>query len=124
MEKVEYYTIRPNLKQIYGRKVNKNTYFEEKTENNKVHQTFKDLTLTSIIEEENEVNGFKIKEYSKIEVTVPENTILIWSEEEGFIIPQAQVCTLEDIENQIKDIKEIYNGGDTNDTKGNENKNI
>ena len=44
-----------------------------------------------------------------MKVAVPKGTILIWSETEGFIIPQYQVCTLEEIEEDIKDIKDIYN---------------
>ena len=60
MEKVEYYTIRPNLKQIYGKKVTKDTEFTDKTE-------------------------------------------------EGFIVPQYQMCTLEELKEQIADIECIYN---------------
>ena len=47
-EKVEYYTLRPNLKQIYCKKVTKDTKFEDKTEDGSVIQTFENLTLTTI----------------------------------------------------------------------------
>lgn len=109
MEKIEYYTVRPNLKQIYGKKVNKDTVFTEKTEDGTVTQEFKDLVLTTKIKKENEFNGFKIEEESTMKVTVPEGTILIWNEQEGFIVPQYQMCTLEELEEEIKDIKAIYN---------------
>ena len=108
MEKIEYYTLRPNLKQIYGKKVTKETEFEEKTEDGTVTQTFKDLVLTTNIKKEMEQGEFKWEENSTIKVTVPEGTILIWNEQEGFIIPQYQMCTLEDVEEDIKNIKEIY----------------
>lgn len=108
-EKIEYYTVRPNLKQIYGKKVNKDTVFTEKTEDGTVTQEFKDLTLTTKIKKEAEYNGFKIEEESTMKVTVPEGTILIWNEQEGFIVPQYQMCTLEELEEEIKDIKAIYN---------------
>ena len=49
MEKIEYYTLKPNLKQIYGKKVTKDTVFTEKTEDGTVEQEFKDLTLTTKI---------------------------------------------------------------------------
>ena len=108
MDKIEYYTLRPNLKQIYGKKVTKETEFEEKTEDGTVTQTFKDLVLTTNIKREDEQGGFKIEETSTVKVTVPEGTILIWNEQEGFIVPQYQMCLLEDIEEDIKNIREIY----------------
>lgn len=112
MEKIEYYTIRPALKQMYGKKVNKDTEFEEKTENGEVKQIFKDLTLTTIIKKHSENGGFVVDEESTLKVQVPEDTILIWSEEEGFIIPQYQMCTLEEVEEDLKSIKEIYSKED------------
>lgn len=109
MEKVEYYTLKPNLKQIYGKKVTKDTVFTEKTEDGLVTQEFKDLTLTTKIKKEMEQGGFKIVEKSTVKVTVPEGTILIWNEQEGFIVPQYQMCTLEELKEEIKDIEDIYN---------------
>ncbi len=120
MEKVEYYTIRPNLKQIYGKKVDKNTKFEEKTEDGTITQTFKDLTLTTNINRKDTLGKLEVEESSVVKVKVPEGTILIWSEEEGFIVPQYQMTTLEDLQKEIKDIQEIYVGGDENDPKRNE----
>lgn len=109
MEKIEYYTLKPNLKQIYGKKVTKDTVFEEKTEDGTVTQTFKDLILTTTIKKELEQGGFKIEEESTVKVAMPEGTILIWNEQEGFIVPQYQMCTLEELEEDIKNIKDIYN---------------
>lgn len=109
MEKIEYYTLKPNLKQIYGKKVNKDTVFTEQTEDGTVTQEFKDLVLTTNIKTVSEQGQFKIEEESTVKVTVPEGTILIWNEQEGFIVPQYQMCTLEELEQEIKDIKDIYN---------------
>ena len=109
MEKVEYYTLRPNLKQIYGKKVTKDTVFTEKTEDGTVEQECKDLTLTTRIKKEMEQGGFKIVEESTMAITMPEGTVLIWDEKEGFIVPQYQMCTLEELKEQIKDIETIYN---------------
>jgi len=108
MEKIEYYTLRPNLKQIYGKKVTKDTAFTEKTEDGTVEQEFKDLTLTTKINKKNKFNNFVVEESSVIKVIVPEGTILIWNEQEGFIVPQYQMCTLEELKDEIKDIEEIY----------------
>lgn len=109
MEKIEYYTLKPNLKQMYGKKVDKDTVFTEKTEDGTVEQEFKDLTLTTTIKKEMEQGGFKIIEESTVKVTMPEGTVLIWNEQEGFIVPQYQMCTLEELEEDIKNIKDIYN---------------
>lgn len=109
MEKVEYYTVKPNLKQIYGRKVTKDTKFTEQTEDGRVHQEFENLTLTTHIKHEVESNGFTISETSELVIKMPEGTILIWDEGEGFIVPQCQMCTLDELKEEITDIQEIYN---------------
>ena len=44
-EKLEYYTLEPNLQQFYGIKVDENTKFDEETEDGTVKQHFEDLTL-------------------------------------------------------------------------------
>lgn len=108
MEKIEYYTLKPNLKQIYGKKVTKDTVFTEKTEDGTVEQEFKDLTLTTKIKKEIEQGGFKIVEESTMTVTMPEGTVLIWNEQEGFIVPQYQMCTLEELKEDINNIETIY----------------
>ena len=123
MEKIEYYTLRPNLKQVYGKKVDKNTKFVENTEDGNIHQEFKNLTLVTTIKKKDKIGKIEIEEESKISVKVPTGTILIWNENEGFIVPQYQMCTLDEIEEDIKNIKDIYEG-DKNDTKRNESKNI
>lgn len=127
MEKIEYYTVKPNLKQLFGRKVTKELEFDEKTENGKVHQTMKDCVLTTYIHEKEERSVFGLKdkvvveEESKIIQTLPEGTILIWSEESGYIIPTFQMTTLEELIEDANAIKEIYSaGGEIDDTKGNE----
>lgn len=124
MEKVEYYTIKPNLKQIYGKKVTKDTKFKEQTDDGRVHQEFENLTLKTYINHEVESNGFVINEKSELTIKMPEETILIWDEGEGFIVPQCQMCSLEELEEEIKDIKEIYNGGGKDDAKRDENKGV
>lgn len=122
MEKIEYYTLRPNLKQIYGKKVNETTEFVEKTEDGTVNQTFKDLTLTTVIKKSYNAGEYEIKEESTVSVKVPKGTILIWNEQEGFVVPQYQMCTLEELKREIEEISNIYNDkvGDVDDTTGNE----
>lgn len=117
MEKIEYYTLKPNLKQIYGKKVNKDTVFTDKTEDGTVEQEFKDLTLTTRIKKENTVGEYEISEESTMTVKVPEGTILIWNEQEGFIVPQYQMCTLDELKEEINDMQEIYNPENKEDVK-------
>lgn len=127
MEKIEYYTVKPNLKQLFGRKVTKDLEFDEKTENGKVHQILKDCVLTTHIasEEEHSLFGIEekvlVKEETKMEQTLPEGTILIWSEESGYIIPTFQMTTLEELKKDIEEIQNIYLGGEKNEVEGTKN---
>lgn len=126
MEKIEYYTIKPNLKQLFGRKVTKELEFDEYTEDKKVHQILKDCVLTTYItnEEKGSVYGVNekviTKEETKITQNIPEGVVLIWSEKSGYIIPDIQMTTLEELAKEITDIQEIYKVGDNNDTNRNE----
>ena len=131
MEKIEYYTVKPNLKQLFGRKVTKELEFDESTDNGKVHQILKDCILTTTIKDSEERSLFGINEKVKVEEestiiqTLPEGTILIWSEESGYIIPTFQMTTLEELIEEANQIKQIYDNGDVADEiKRNEGKGI
>lgn len=104
----ELFTIKPSLKQYYGRTVTKDMIFDEYTDDKSVHQTLKNLVLTTEINKESEYNGIKNTEYSKLTQEIPENTILIWSEDDGYVIPNVPVYKLRDLERELKEIKEIY----------------
>ena len=103
-KKLEYFTIRPSLKQYYGIKVHKNTTFDETTEDGTVKQHFENLTLTTEINrkvDSNEQNPFTVEETSV-------GTILVWDENDGFILPQYQMTTLSELEGEIKEFKDVY----------------
>lgn len=104
----ELFIVRPNLHQHYGRTITKDTEFDEKTEDGRVHQTLKDLVLTTIVHDEQEYNGVKSTEDSKMVQELPEGTILIWNELDGYIIPNIAVYKVKDLEDEIKEIKKIY----------------
>ena len=104
----ELFTVKPSLTQHYGRTVTKETEFDEYTKDNEVHQTLKDLVLTTEINRESEYEGIKSTEHSVLTQEVPEGTILIWNELEGYIIPNVPVYKLRDLEEEIKQVKEIY----------------
>lgn len=123
MNNMEFFTAKPNLHQVYGKTVTKELEFDEYTEDKSVHQTIKNCVLTTEIHNESEFNGIKTIEESKLVQTIPEGTRIIWNEKAGYIVPSVQVCTLEELEEDIKDLKNVYNDvyrGDINDTNRNE----
>ena len=131
MGKVEYYTLKPSLKQYFGRKVNKSLKFDEETEDKKVHQVLDNLVLTTTVKDEREVkiiiNGkeevIKTKETSTLEQILPSGIVLIWDQKQGYIIPPYEMATLDEIQDDLIAMKNVYEG-DTNDIKGNEEKSI
>ncbi len=108
MGKNELFTIKPSLKQYYGRTITKNMKFDEYTEDKTVHQILDNLVLTTIIAKESEFNGVKSTEESKLTQELPEGTILVWNEEMGYILPDREVYKLKDLKEEIKQIEDIY----------------
>ncbi len=128
MEKVEYYTLRPSLKQYFGRKVNKSLTFDEWTEDKKVHQILKDLELITEIHDERKVKMLVLgkeetittKEISTIKQKLVTGVVLIWDESQGYVIPPYEMVTLDEVETDLKAMKEAYSEVE-NDSKRNKN---
>lgn len=108
MQNNELFTIKPSLKQYYGRTVTKEMTFNEKTENGEIHQTLKDLVLTTKTKKEWECDGIKNTLESKQTEVLTEGTILIWNEQLGYVVPNVDMYKLSDLENEIAQIKDIY----------------
>ena len=104
----ELFMQRPSLTQHYGRTVTKEMEFDETTDSKEVHQTLKDLVLTTEVNKEWEENGIKNVLKSYQEEHLKEGTILIWSEEFGYIVPNVPMYKLKDLEEEIGQYKEIY----------------
>ena len=104
----ELFLTKPSLRMHYGRTVNKDMKFNESTDNGEVKQTLKDCVLTTEINKEWEYNGIKNTLHSVQTEEVPEGTILIWSEEMGYIVPNVPMYKLKDLEEEIKEVKDIY----------------
>ena len=104
----ELFTVKPSLSQYYGRTVYKDTEFDEKTENGEIHQTLKDCVLTTEINREWKQGDIENTIHSVQTEKLPEGTIIIWSELQGYIVPNVSMYKLKDLEAEIKDIKEIY----------------
>ena len=107
MENVEYFVVQPSIKLFGGIKVTKDTKFDTYNDDKSVHQTMKNLTLTTKITRENEYNGIKAKEESKMVTEVPEGTVLIWGEKEGYIIPNYHMVKVEDAIKSLEEVKDI-----------------
>lgn len=104
----ELFTVKPSLNQYYGRTVTKEMEFDEKTENGEIHQTLKGCVLTTEINRKWEQSGIKNTIHSVQTEELPEGTVLIWSELQGYIVPNVTMYKLKDLEAEIKEIKEIY----------------
>lgn len=128
MEKVEYYTLRPSLKQYFGRKVNKSLTFDEWTEDKKVHQTLKDLELITEIHDERKAKMLVLgkeetittEEISTIKQKLVTGVVLIWDEAQGYVIPPYEMVTLDEVQTDLKAMKEAYSEVE-NDSKRNKN---
>ena len=108
MKNNELFMCKPSLSQMYGRTVTKETEFDEKTDSGEVHQTLKDCVLTTEVSKEWEHNGIKNVLHSVQTETLPEGTIIVWSEEYGYIVPNVPMYKLRDLEEEIRLIKEAY----------------
>lgn len=104
----ELFTVKPSLKQYYGRTVTKEMEFDEKTENGEIHQTLKDCILTTKIDREWVQGDIKNTLHSVQTEELPEGTILIWSELQGYIVPNVAMYKLKDLVEEIETVKEIY----------------
>lgn len=104
----ELFTVKPSLTQHYGRTVTKDMEFDETTENGEVHQTLKNLVLTTETNREWENSGIKNTLKSVQTEELPEGTVIIWSELYGYIVPNVPMYKLRDLEAEIQEIKEIY----------------
>lgn len=104
----ELFTVKPSLSQYYGRTVTKEMEFDEKTENGEIHQTLKDCILTTEINRTWQEGKIKNTIHSVQTEELPEGTILIWSELQGYIVPNVAMYKLRDLEAEINEIKDIY----------------
>lgn len=107
MEKPEYFVVKPSVKLFGGIKVNKETEFDVYNDDKSIHQTMKDLKLTTEVSRESEYNGIKSKEESKLTTEILEGTVIIWGEDTGYIIPNYHMVKVEDAIKSLEQIKDI-----------------
>lgn len=107
MEKVEYYVVSPSTKLFGGIKVDKNTKFDTYNDGKTVHQTFRNGKLTTHIKRESNYNGIKSVETSKLETEVPEGIVLLWDEQNGYIIPNYHMVKVSEAIETLKGVEDI-----------------
>lgn len=107
MEKVEYFIVNPSVKLFGGIRVTKETTFETYNDDKTVHQTLENLVLRTEVQKKSEYNGIKMTEESVLTTEVPEGTVLVWSEETGYIIPNYKMVKVEEAIEALKQIDNI-----------------
>lgn len=116
--KSELFTVKPSLSQYYGHTVTKEMEFDEKTENGEIHQTLKNCVLTTEINRQWTQGDIKNTISSIQTEELPEGTIIIWSELQGYIVPNVAMYKLKDLEEEIAQIREIYHDNTDMNPKG------
>lgn len=107
MEKVEYYVVSPSTKLFGGIKVDKNTQFDTYNDDKSVHQVFRNGKLTTHIKRETNYNGIKSVETSNLVTEVPEGIVLLWDEQNGYIIPNYHMVKVSEAIGTLKGVEDI-----------------
>lgn len=108
-EKVERYILAPQTRLYLGVKVTKETDIEDEEKNDygTIHQTIKDLVLTTTISRKSNAYGIETEENSTLTQKLQEGTILVWLEGQGYVIPEMRVCTVDEAINDLQVLKEV-----------------
>ena len=88
------------------------------TESGEIHQTLETCVLTTEINREWMQGEIKNTIHSVQTEELPVGTILIWSELQGYIVPNVPMYKLRDLEEEIREIKEIYKDNTDINPKG------
>lgn len=107
-EKVEKFIIAPSTHLFLGVTVNKDTDIEDEIvlEKGKIHQTIKDLKLTTIIEKES-TEVVKTIEKTTLVQDLIEGMYLIWGEDTGYVIPPYKMKKVNEAIEDLEAIKDV-----------------
>ena len=83
-EKIERFLVEPNLSPVFGQTITKDTELDVWTEDKKVHQIIKDLTITTISEDGTETDNYDMKFKSEMILKIKDGTRLLWTETQGY----------------------------------------
>lgn len=106
-EKIERFILRPQYTPILGVTVTKDTDIDDIARNGLVHQTIKNLVFTTEINRDVEKDGCKINEYSKLTINLKEGTRLLWSQMDGYVLPETRPVTRKEIKKDLDNLNGI-----------------
>lgn len=106
-EKIERFLLKPCYSPIFGVTVTKDTDIDDIECDGEIHQTIKDLTLTTEIHKQIKNEEYEFEEESKVTIKLKEGTRLIWQEGQGYILPSVPVTTRKDIREELEALNGI-----------------
>lgn len=118
-EKAERYIIAPSTSMYLGVKVTKDTDISDKVKNEfgTTYQTIKDLTLTTIVKRKSNAYDMETKEHSKLTQKVKEGTILVWIPNKGYVVPEMNVCTVQEGIDALQVLRDLEIEGEKEENK-------
>lgn len=108
-QKVEKFVIAPSTHLFFGVTVDEKTDIEDEVilEKGKIHQTIKNLKLTTEIEKEYDENGIKTLEKSSLVQELVKGMYLIWGEDTGYIISPYKMKKVSEAIEDLESIKDV-----------------
>lgn len=108
-EKVEKFVIAPSTHLFLGITVDEKTDIEDEVvlDKSKIHQTIKDLKLTTNIEKEYSESGIKTVEKSTLVQELTKGMYLIWGEDTGYIISPYKMKKVSEAIEDLESIKDV-----------------
>lgn len=101
---MERFIIQPSIKLFGGITVTKETKFKDNTPDGKIKQELNNLKLTTKVKRQLEYKGIITEENTTLTQTIPEGTRLVWSEEEGYVIPPYKMYTIQEAIDELKGV--------------------
>ena len=106
-EKIERFLLEPTYTPLFGLTVTKDTVIDDYTDDKKVHQTIKDLVLTTIVKDTIKNEDYEMTEDSKLVMKLKEGTRLLWTQTEGYILPKQPLVTRNEIRENLNNLEGI-----------------
>lgn len=98
---VESFIVKPIYQPFLGVTVTKDTDIDDITEDGTIHQIIKGTKFITEVKQEHKQGEISIKEESKLEMEIPEGTILIYQPGQGYVLPEIPVGKIDDIKEEL-----------------------
>ncbi len=101
-EKIERFLIRPKYSPLFGVTVTKDTDIDDIARDGIIHQTIKGTEFITEVHNKIKCDEYEFEEESKVTMKLKEGTILIWQEDQGYILPNGiQLTTRKEIREEL-----------------------